>query len=158
MKQTFLLIVLSAASFLAADELTRMRSILETPKATYAELVDLLAMDAGVYVAEESGQQRLTNVNAQYNVGLSGELLNRPLTRASLSGVLHNLYPVPKGVMYYLTHSGHYAYRDFQAAGLFAAAHGPYSALSGSELIGIFDEIHERYQTGAHETPLRSTP
>ncbi len=153
MYRSFLLIALSAASFLAADELTRMRSIMETPLATYAELVDLLAMDAGVYVAEESGQQRLTNVNAQYKVGLSGELLNRPLTRAALSGVLHNLYPVPKGVMYYLTHAGHYAYRDLQDAGFWGRAHGPYSALSGLELIGILDEIHERYQTEANETP-----
>lgn len=122
------------------SELELFRQILGKNQATRRDLFDVYLMQTGKFAEMPKPMQRTEWILKQKIMPVSDQsILNQKITRGDLALFLHKTGSYEKGMMYSITKSGYYAFRDMTRLGIINRSSFPMDSLTGSEMIGIFE-------------------
>lgn len=122
------------------NELEVFRKILNKPQATFRDMFDVYLMQNGHFAGMSKPVQRIKwMINQNFFPVSDRKQLDQKITRADLAKFLHQTGNYEKGMMYYITKNGHYAFRDITRLGIMNRDSFALDYLSGSQMIGILE-------------------
>lgn len=133
---TLLLLCAAVVSAQSADALTRM---IESDQATVGDTAYFLAVYKGSVSENATAADA---VRALQNDGVCSDKLSADsvLTYQVFSGLLMRIFDVKGGLMYSLTKSDRYAFRELQALGFISAGADPTNVVSGYEALAVIND------------------
>lgn len=128
------------------EELSTIRAISVTKRATFADLCKLVLIQRGElekYETDEARCARLSELGI-YDTASVEYVHLAPLKKGAVAKAAINTHGIPKSLMFRLTRTEWYALQNAEAEGLMNPGSNSWDTISGEELIIIMDEALAR--------------
>ena len=131
-KISLLILVFLCFSFfsLSAQNADLVTEIIETEQVTFGQAAYLFAVYLDL-ISDESTE--IDAVNALVDAGIMKQQksLDGSISHAAFAGLCMKAWDIPGGLMYSITHSNRYAFRELQVLGLISNSVDPMAPISG---------------------------
>ncbi len=150
MKKTiiFLLIVLFFSFSLSAQNADSVTAILEAPKANYSQIAYFAATYLE-FLPDIATEQEAVNAISLRGISSIPDNPYKPVTYKKFAQICMNTWIKKGGMMYSITKSPRYAFREMQSLGLIDYKKYPNQTLSGKEALNIMSKCIEIYEKGS---------
>lgn len=136
---TLLLFCVAFLSAQNADALTRM---IETDQATVGQTAYFLAVYRD-FVSENATEEESVAALQGQGICKADVKADELLTYKEFSGLLMKTFKIKGGLMYSLTKSDRYAFREMQVKGYIPASADPAAVISGYEILAVITDCLE---------------
>jgi hypothetical protein len=138
----------SVPNLILDEELSALRAITVTKKATFSDLCKMVLIhrnELEKYATDEERCARLAELKI-YDTASVGHIHLKPATKGAVVKAVLNLYGLEKTLLFRLTNSDWYAMQNAEVLSLVDKGANSWDELSGEELVTIMDIAMQRAQ------------